>query len=276
MLNERIMSAVWHESSEQAREMLGSFTGSVVKEKDSSHSFPGESGETNGTIEGVRRITINVIGATGYGSRRSWVQAASDVVPSAGYKLTFMEAVMAIVNNSILSVFLPTDLLCWRVMPNVIQTLGAATKEFPGYARDFIAEERRSPSTRKTLIGALVKNMSTGVTKNDEKTADEQNYFSSKPANSSATFSEDEIIGNLFNFTIAGFDTTASTIAYSLMALALEPKWQDWIIEEIDQAAVLNPGVDYEKSFPRMTRCLALMVSPSSFYSPYFDFLQKS
>lgn len=276
MLNERIMSAVWRESSAQAQEMLGSFTGRVVKEKDAGHGFPGETGETNGTIEGVKRIAINVIGSTGYGSRRSWVEAASDAVPSAGYKLTFTEAVLAIVNNFILSVFLPTELLCCRIMPNVIQTLGAATKEFPGYARDFIAEESGSPSTQNTLIGALVKDMSMGGTKDNDKTADEHNYLLSKPAKSSISLSEDEIIGNLFNFTIAGFDTTANTIAYSLMALAIEPNWQDWIIEEIDQAAVLNPSVDYEILFPRLTRCLALMVSPSRFHSSYFDSLQKS
>ena len=54
-----------------------------------------------------------------------------------------------------------------------------------------------------------------------------------------------EILGNLFQFTAAGFDTTANTMAYAIKILAIETKWQDWIIEEIDSVLndELNPSL---------------------------------
>jgi len=85
----------------------------------------------------------------------------------------------------------------------------------------------------------------------------------SKLARSSktATFmTEDEITGNLFLFTMAGFDTTANTLVYAIMALALEPDWQDWIFEGINEVSRRQPDGQYSVSFPLQTRCLALLV----------------
>ena len=239
------MSAVWQESSAQAREMLHAFTG----RHDQNGAISYGKGETNSVVEGVRTIAINVIASIAYGDRRSWTQTTSDVgTPPAGFDLSFMEAVLAIVNNHIVSVFVSANILTLSFMPKVLRTLGAATVDFPKYAKGFIVEERQSPGTRNSLIGALV------------KIADGQKSQTPRPSKSSSNLSEDEITGNLFNFTIAGFDTTASTMAYALMALAIQPQWQDWIAEEIDRAARLAQAENYERSFPLLTRCLALMV----------------
>ena len=64
----------------------------------------------------------------------------------------------------------------------------------------------------------------------------------------------------LFNFSLADFDTTASTVACGIKSLALQPDLQDWIIEEIDSVAALHPDAEYELTFPLLLRCLALMV----------------
>ena len=239
------MSDVWQESSAQAREMLHEFT----RRRDTNGNFCYEQGETNSVVEGVRTIAINVIASIGYGDRSSWTQTTNDVgTPPAGFNLSFMEAVLAVVNNHIVSVFVSANILTLSFMPKVLRTLGAATTDFPKHAKIIIAEDRKSPGTRNSLISALV------------KIADDQKHQTPRPSKSTSYLSEDEIIGNLFNFTIAGFDTTASTMAYALMALAVHPQWQDWIIEEIDRVAQLVQGVDYERSFPLLTRCLALMV----------------
>lgn len=199
-------------------------------------------GTTTGTLDGLRTIAINVIGLTGYGTRQPWAQAARSSTPPAGHKLTFMEALLAIVNNHIISVFIPSRILTLSFMPPNLRTLGHATSEFPQYAREMIAHERasRSGSTRNSLLSALVQ------AADDPK----QNPFS-----------EDEIVGNLFNFTLAGFDTTASTMAYAVLMLAIEPELQEWIGEEIDRVGALHPSATYETTFPLLVRCLALMVS---------------
>jgi cytochrome P450 len=74
---------------------------------------------------------------------------------------------------------------------------------------------------------------------------------------SSTFLSEEEIAGNLFAFTVAGFDTTANTLVYALLALAIWPEWQEWVFEEMGER---DSDVSYEELFPRLVRCRALMV----------------
>jgi len=235
------MHAVWDESAAQAREMIETLTTKNIDERNGSSG----KGETTGTIEGLRTIAINVIGLTSYGKRQGWSEAANSSKPPAGHKLTFMEALLAIVNNHIISVFVPAKFLTTSFMPRMLQTLGHATIEFPQYAREMIAGERASLTGSNSLLGALV------------KIADDKK----RPYR----LTEEEIIGNLFNFTLAGFDTTATTMAYAVMMLAIEPQWQDWIVEETDRVADLAPENEYEKTFPKLTRCLVLMVRKAAY-----------
>ena len=256
------MKDVWEESSRQAQKMIETLSeSSTLKKLDNECDNRRGSEATAETIEGLRLIAINVIGYVGYNARRTWARSIERVAPTAGYKHTFMEATLAIVNNIILVVALPDLVLNSRLMPAVIRTLGEAKTEFPKYARSFIAKERTMASHQETLMGALVKKMDQASHPKDPGTQNVSLDQIDKPLPTASSLSEDEVIGNLFNFTIAGFDTTASTMAYAIMALALEPEWQDWIIEEIDELAQIDRQVEYETNFPRMQRCLALMVS---------------
>jgi cytochrome P450 len=250
VLNERIMREVWQESSVQAREMLDVLAGSSTStEHHASRPRPRE-GETNGAIEGLRTIAINVIGSIGYGNRNSWAQASSQVDVPQGYKLSFMDTMMTIINNHIIAVFTPAKILSLAFMPQALRRLGSARTEFPKYVREFLMEERKSlDSTKRTLMGVLA-----------QATDDQQCQNAGLSSPSALSLSEEEIIGNMFSFTIAGFDTTATTMAYALTTLALHPDWQDWIIQEIDQVHQRDPAADYEKSFPLLIRCVAFMV----------------
>ena len=70
-------------------------------------------------------------------------------------------------------------------------------------------------------------------------------------------------------FTAAGFDTTANTMAYAMVILAVYPHLQDWICEEIDE--VLDGKGDdlsYSDVFPRLVRTLALMHETLRVYTP--------
>jgi cytochrome P450 len=81
-----------------------------------------------------------------------------------------------------------------------------------------------------------------------------------------SSLSHDEIMGNLFVYNVAGHDTTANTICYALYVLAAQPGYQDWVGQEIDSVFAGNDKVktwEYEKAFPKLKRCLALMVSLS-------------
>lgn len=49
-------------------------------------------------------------------------------------------------------------------------------------------------------------------------------------------------MGNIYVFLLAGHDTTAHTLAFSLMLLAIYPEIQEKALQEID--AVIAPGAE--------------------------------
>lgn len=78
---------------------------------------------------------------------------------------------------------------------------------------------------------------------------------------SGLSLTEDEISGNLFVFSAAGFDTTANTMGYAVTLLTAYPEWQDWIREELQSLEPDNSKWEYKEVFPKCQRVLAVMVS---------------
>ena len=231
------MGLVWEESSAQATEMLEYFLATV-------------NGETNETIQGLRSIAMNVLGSAGYGTSQPWKQDAK--VSESRYRLTYVDAVSAVVNNIIPIAVFPAVIFSLPIMPESIRRIGTALQEFPLRTKEMLEAERKSAgsdaSARNNMMSTLVR-LSDSVKDGGEINSKSQNL------------SEEEIMGNLFQFTAAGFDTTANTMAYAVTILAIETEWQDWIIEEIDRFGNGEKGKDYAGIFPRLSRCLALMVS---------------
>lgn len=56
-------------------------------------------------------------------------------------------------------------------------------------------------------------------------------------------------------------DTTANTISFAIAMLAGHPKVQDWLSEEINAVMGDEEHPNYEETYPKLVRCLALMVS---------------
>jgi len=232
------MTAVWDESTAQACDMLA-----LIKNA----AKAGKSSNYTSTPEDMKTITINVIGFVGFGASRSFLEAASKEPPK-GFKTTFMASILLIVNNFFVTILVPANVLLLSFMPKGAKELGTAKLEFPLHLKEKIAEERRSPGLKNNLIATLV------------RIADESGGEAAKTSKMSAYLTEEEITGNLFNFTIAGFDTTANTLTYAIMELAINPEWQDWITEGIDAVSEAHPDREYATIFPLLTRCLALMV----------------
>ncbi|KAK6503591.1 hypothetical protein TWF481_008604 [Arthrobotrys musiformis] len=84
------------------------------------------------------------------------------------------------------------------------------------------------------------------------------------------SLSDQEIMGNIFIFTSAGFDSTANTLAYALVYLVQNPRYQDWLFEEVD--ALIPSGSDepleYTNIFPKAIRCLSLMLETLRLHPP--------
>jgi cytochrome P450 len=77
--------------------------------------------------------------------------------------------------------------------------------------------------------------------------------------------SVDKIFGGAFVINFAGHDTTANTLAFAMILLAANLEVQDWVRKEIRRVTKgMDVGDwDYEKLFLQLTRCHAILVSPS-------------
>jgi len=95
------------------------------------------------------------------------------------------------------------------------------------------------------------------------------NAKSSKAGGATGQYlTEEEISGNMFIFTGAGFDTTANTLTYAIVLLSAYPEWQTWIQEEVDGVLGGTASPDYTTVFPKLTRCLALMFETLRLFPP--------
>ena len=72
----------------------------------------------------------------------------------------------------------------------------------------------------------------------------------------------EEKLGNTFVYNFAGHDTTAISLAYSMLLLVAHPEVQDWIADELDFFLDTEDRESwtYEENFPRLQRCLAVLV----------------
>jgi cytochrome P450 len=237
--NEGVSALVWSEACSQASEMLDYF-------------LEYEHGETDETIHGLRQIAIHVIGSAGYGQHTSWRSAMSksQEAHSAG-AMTYVEALHSIIDHLIPAAFLPPLFFTLPGMPQWMRDIGTAKQRFPELTKDILDKEREETKTRTTTRKTL---LSTLVALSDAE-------------ESSAALTEEQISGNMFLFTVAGYDTTANSLAYGITILASSPKWQDWLLEEITQSS-LSPESAYETIFPSLMRTRAFMFETLRLFTP--------
>ena len=87
-------------------------------------------------------------------------------------------------------------------------------------------------------------------------------------AHSPGGLTENEIYGNMFVFNFAGHDTTAHTLAFAIVILSAHPSVQDWLSEELQYVLEDTRPKDwgYTQVFPRLKRCLAVLVGLESLH----------
>ncbi|KAL8319197.1 hypothetical protein RB597_006130 [Gaeumannomyces tritici] len=267
-LNERVSPDVWKESIDQASSLAG-----LLCASDS----------TVETIAGLRVIAIDVLTRIAYGRHKPLTLALPSRDPSAD--MSYVDAIHLCTEQILLASFVPSWFLRLPFMPRLLRTVGVALERLPGLTRDMLDQERRRSSSAalvadETTTAGLNNSpeiiMSTLIRLSDQEkeltekgTPDEKTSIAGGNRTSKSYLTEEEIAGNLFIFTAAGFDTTANTMAYAVTLLAACPEWQAWIQAEID--AVLGaptPGApghelpvpDYATAFPKLTRCMAVML----------------
>jgi hypothetical protein len=208
----------------------------------------GKNGVTK-TAKDTMTLALHVLIAGGLGKSYSFSGGVGTL--AEGHTMSYRDALKIILMNLTPAVILaslppiPSSILTKRM-----NEVNSAVGEFRSHMNQMIEEERvrvdKLDSEKDNLLTALVR-ASDAASQGKERSG----------------LSHDEIMGNLFIYNLAGHDTTANTICYAIYLLAAQPEYQAWLREEIGSVFQGNDKVEtweYEKAFPKLKRCLALMV----------------
>lgn len=203
----------------------------------------------------IMTLTLHVLISVGLGKTYEFDGGTS--VLEKGHTMSYREALQLILENLGIVFVLKFMSLPTMVLPASIGRVKASVRELKDYMKEMMAEQRSASrasdtvTTKDNLMSVLLK-ASDSVDENGRN-----------------VLSDQEIFGNLFIYNFVGHDTTANTLLYCLYLLSVHPDIQEWIREELDS---VFSGTDvkyweYEKHFPKLKRCLALMVChvPRSF-----------
>ncbi|KAL9082687.1 MAG: hypothetical protein Q9165_008819 [Trypethelium subeluteriae] len=164
----------------------------------------------------IYSLTMNIMSHVGFGKQSEWNNGL-DAVPH-GHTLSLVDSIYAVIMH------LPHILLLPKwVLKQVAPKAYTGYVELDHYMIEFLGQEKSrlhdgstaKEGSRETLLTAVLRSN----TKNPE----------------GGTLTDVEVKGNLFIFLLAGYDTTANTILFCCITLALYPSIQDQVIEEIDR-----------------------------------------
>lgn len=246
--SEQNSALVWREAGEQAEQLLNSWCS-----KD----------QVRSTQLDVYAVALNVLCEAGFGVHSKFVDekhssGSGEAARHLGYRECLRLLLANIVQLVILSAIQRSGLPKWLVWGKM-REIGNARDELKGYMSKLLAKEKEAfdqgDLDRHNLMSALVR---------AQVESQQAALINNKSSNlASAGLTEDEVYGNLFIYSLAGHDTTAGALHFAIVLLAVNPEWQDWIGEEIDAVRKGDPSglCFYEEIFPKLQRCLALMVS---------------
>ncbi|EFX01173.1 cytochrome p450 monooxygenase [Grosmannia clavigera kw1407] len=186
------------------------------------------------TIEGdTMKLALHIIGYVGFGLRFVWpgerLPAEADLrlnkygslEPPAGHSMTFAVSVERVLHRIILLLMLPGWLL--RALP-FLATHEAyeAGDNYRRYMREFLTEKAAAVRAGDRgeggmdIMGQLVR------TQQEDRSGE-------------GRLTDEEIIGNAFVMLVAGHETTANTLHFTLLELAANPAAQRALQADIDR-----------------------------------------
>ncbi|KAF2122171.1 cytochrome P450 monooxygenase-like protein [Lophiotrema nucula] len=240
--NEHNNALVWDESRRQAHQMLEYWMSA------------GESG-TRTTADDVRTLALDVLLFAGFG--KSFDFKGSKTKEKSTGPLSYRDALALILENAVPILAIGPKVLQRLSFVPGLGRLGQATIEFKQYMVDMLEENKHATDIQGTQANLLTSLVRAAV-------VDKQ-------------LSEDEVFGNMFVFNFAGHDTTAHTLAFTFVLLAVYPEVQDWMAEEINNVVNNNGSeqlsYDLFASFPRT---LAILLETVRLFDPLLSLVKVS
>ncbi|RAQ54173.1 cytochrome P450 [Aspergillus flavus] len=236
--NESLNSFVWREALTQAQSMLATRA---------------TAGPSGGLGTDTRTLALNVLAATGF-KRSTRFQSAQEA--QSEDPRSYAQSLKTVMLNTFLIMLIPPSVLKFPIFPSWCRRAGEAVEDFKQHMLNMFNTEKTLLDQGKPGTGTL---MSSFVR---ESTVD--------PKSNKTVLTLDEILGNIYVINFAGHDTTAGSLTYVLFLLAAYPNIQEWIAEEI-RTVFPNPDRDtwdYKEAFPRLKRCLAVVLETVRLYPP--------
>ncbi|TEB40155.1 cytochrome P450 [Coprinellus micaceus] len=192
-------------------------------------------------------IALQVLCAASWGRRISW---NDEELPGEGKKFSFKEAICVVSENMALKTALPR----WAFdLTEGLRDIQRAFDDLRMYILEMV-EERRALQDfeRHDLFSKMLASC-------DEEVG----------------FTEDDLFGNLFTFTLAGHGTTANTLAFALGLLALHPDEQEKLYNDIMSVVPQGSTPTYD-DMTALPRILAVYYETLRLYAPSPYIMKRS
>ncbi|KGO39614.1 Cytochrome P450 [Penicillium expansum] len=261
VINERISKTVFDATVCQTTGMLDELILAASEKR-------GSSAESNELFDMIKRVTIHVLSEAGMGAKVPW-RSQDGEKPMPGFKTTYIEASKVVMGAVAGPIVIPTNILLnwpsWLPGYQWLKQLGISKREFSMHTKSLLDKERHRTFKKKAALGR-------------GNIMSQLLQASAEQGNTDDSLSEEELNGNLFLFTAAGFETTANTISYAIMLLIRYPKWQEWLFEEVDSLIPTDASetLQYTSILRRVTRIMAVMLETLRLYSPIIRILRTN
>jgi len=184
-------------------------------------------------------LTLLVIGAAGFGRNISWVD---DAIRPVGHKMTFKDALYTVSVGITTKLALPSFVMR---LSSSLRKIDLAFDELRAYLKEMIHERLESGKMeRHDLFTNLL-----------EANFDEE------------ALTNDELIGNIFIFLLAGYETTAHTLCFAFALLALYPEIQEQLFEHIHGVVAVGTQPTYDH-MPQLGFAIAVVYETLRMFPP--------
>ncbi|KZV96286.1 cytochrome P450 [Exidia glandulosa HHB12029] len=188
-------------------------------------------------------MALFVIGIAGFGRQINW---SEDVRIPTGHTLSFKDALHIVSSNLRIKLLTPSWLMPWRAHWRLIDE---AHKELRSYMTEMIV------SRRTALVKEERYDLFSGLLDATELDNDDQRL------------TNDELLGNVFIFLLAGHETTAHTLAFALGLLAIFKDEQEKLYQSIN-SVIPNGRIPEYEEFGKLNQALAVIYETLRFYPP--------
>lgn len=238
------------------------FSETIDQASDMLASWLGPDGKGNVTVDRVMddtmRLSLYVISRAGFGRKLQWPSADSkaDVdlnyvdeskiqnqtdERDPGHSMSYTYAIHCLLDNILVQFIMPRWLI--QRMPFAkLQKANEAYLEWGNYMKEAVASKKKLLSSEDgknesmDILGQLVKGQLQSETSKDVHLTDS------------------EILGNMFVLILAGHETAANSIHFSLLYLALNPNSQRSVQQDLDRIFQGKPPSDwdYDRDLPAL------------------------